>query len=572
MGALALAQQLASESAAPSSSLRITARAVLVDVIVTDSSGKPVIALPQSAFSITEDGKPQSISFFEEHAAEPVRAAMPNLPPNTFSNFSPFPEPPVVNVVLLDTLNTAMTLQMNMHAQVKRFLSQTPPGRRTALFTMGINLRLIQGFTDDPNVFSKALENKKNIEIEQATMLKAQIEDGSQKALIGMMNQRVDSHGSTAASPEMSASLQNFFAESDSARSNNRMLMTLANLRRLAAFLQGVPGRKNIIWFAQKVPGAFNVEGGAMQSSNPIVDDQIKETLGILSSERAAIYPISPRGVPGAGDIIETVDSSGGGPKDWISDMLNAQTLAEQSGGRATANTNGIAGAIEKISSDGNHFYTVSYKPVNGKMDGGWRKIGVKVDGGKYQLSYRRGYFAVDTGLAGNGSKKTAKAKARMQLEAQERADPLLSQMILGMPQTQQIVYRVAVTPTIAPARDAHGREDETHYSADFTIDEKDVALKQDASGKRKGSLDVLMILYDRYGTIVSREAHLAQLNLTPDAYALAQKAGVQLHGDFGVPKGDYWLRIGIYDKNSQKVGTIEIPLNEVTPLKIATE
>jgi len=31
------------------------------------------------------------------------------------------------------------------------------------------------------------------------------------------------------------------------------------------------------------------------------------------------------------------------------------------------------------------------------------------------------------------------------------------------------------------------------------------------------------------------------------------------------VPKGQYWLRIGIYDQSSAKVGTLEIPLSSVT-------
>ena len=93
--------------------ITITSRAVVVDVIVTDSSGKPVTGLGKDAFSVTEQGKPQTISFFEESGAtaraEPVE--MPRLPADTFTNFSPFPQPPAVNVLLLDSLNTRMESQ-----------------------------------------------------------------------------------------------------------------------------------------------------------------------------------------------------------------------------------------------------------------------------------------------------------------------------------------------------------------------------------------------------------------------------------------------------------------------------
>ncbi len=89
----------------PETTLHITSRAVLVDVLVTDHDGRPVKGLKQNAFTINEQGKPQTISFFEEHTgAQPgPPKEMPRLPPNVFSNFSPFPEPSAVNLLLLDS-------------------------------------------------------------------------------------------------------------------------------------------------------------------------------------------------------------------------------------------------------------------------------------------------------------------------------------------------------------------------------------------------------------------------------------------------------------------------------------
>ena len=36
------------------------------------------------------------------------------------------------------------------------------------------------------------------------------------------------------------------------------------------------------------------------------------------------------------------------------------------------------------------------------------------------------------------------------------------------------------------------------------------------------------------------------------------------MHGEIMVPKGQYWLRTGVYDEASRKVGTMEIPLSSV--------
>ena len=108
-----IAQSNQPQPVASQTTLRINSQAVLVDVLVTDHKGAPVTGLKQDAFTVTEQGKPQTISFFEEHTgATPLDQAktpeFPALPPDVFSNFSPIATPPAVNVLLLDALNTPL--------------------------------------------------------------------------------------------------------------------------------------------------------------------------------------------------------------------------------------------------------------------------------------------------------------------------------------------------------------------------------------------------------------------------------------------------------------------------------
>lgn len=60
-----LAQSQAPGSDPDQTVLRVSSRAVLVDVIVTDHKGQSVTALKRDEFTVTERGKPQTISFFE---------------------------------------------------------------------------------------------------------------------------------------------------------------------------------------------------------------------------------------------------------------------------------------------------------------------------------------------------------------------------------------------------------------------------------------------------------------------------------------------------------------------------
>jgi hypothetical protein len=78
-------------------------------------------------------------------------------------------------------------------------------------------------------------------------------------------------------------------------------------------------------------------------------------------------------------------------------------------------------------------------------------------------------------------------------------------------------------------------------------------------------------MVYDRYGNVISREDHLAALNIKPDAYTAFQQTGVQLHAELAVPKGNYWLRTGVYDQGSHKIGSMEVALSSVVPLQAST-
>lgn len=592
-----LAQTNGSGAAVPASAsdqdaaLRLDARAVLVDVIVTDNSGKPIDGLPKDAFSIAEDGKTQAVTYFEEHTGKAAvqSAQMPQLPPNVFSNFSPFPQPDVVNVLLLDSLDTTMESQGWVHKQALKFLKSAKPGQRMAIFTMDLGLHFIQGFNDDPTVLAAALEDKKNNAVQESVALKSRDQTVAEQTLGGMMSEAAPG-GGTSASAEAIASMQSFLAENDVARESDRMFVALENLQKLAAFLAGFPGRKNIIWFAEKPPSIFL--NGSGQSNNPAIGDEIRKTMAMLAAARAAIYPVDPGGTKsnmiysagtnlpkglsqgqamiGNGGYLTATAATDDSVRD--SDQIAAQIVAEQSGGHAYANINSLAELIAKISDESNHFYTLSYRPANERMDGVYRKIDVKVAGGHYRLAYRRGYFAVEDALPGSSMETVRKEVAELAAKNPGAVDPLVAFMALGMPETEQILYKIRVNPAEAPPNTPEKDKDKTRYKVDFALDTTDIALPADADGSHKGVLNVSLIVYDRYANMISREDHLVQLNFKPGQYEAVKQTGVQLHALLAVPKGNYWLRTGIYDRGSHKVGTMEIPLAAVKPAETAVK
>jgi VWFA-related protein len=594
-----LAQTAAPDVNTPASTLRINSRAVLVDVIVTDRSGKPVTGLKQDAFAVTEQGKPQTIGFFEEHTAAPEAAPqeMPKLPPNVFSNFSPNPQPPAVNVLLLDSLNTNMENESFVHSQAMKFLKSAKPGSPMAIFTMGQQLRFIQGFTADPVLLMAALNNKKNNEVEQSALLKGQGEADAQKNLLAQMR----AGGASAAAI---AILKRFFEEQENSQNLDRGLLTLGNLQRLATFLSAFPGRKNVIWFTESLPALFMIASNSRDlawiASNPGIDSEYKKTMNMLTAARVALYPVDARGVATVGffqaDKSNNQPAAPGQPAQWDqssssddtpsaqmrnediqrnSDQSKQENFAQDSGGRAFANTNSLSEVIDKIRSTTSDFYTLSYTPTDPKVDGGFRKIEVKIDHGGYALSFRRGYFATKTDGPSSAAAERSQQIQNLSAQNPESVNPLLLFMDFGMPQAQQILFEARIQPASrsdqSQAPDSNpAKEKGSRYTVAFAIDLKDLRLKLDSDGNHKGKLNISLIAYDRYGNIAGRNDQTITLNAKPDAYAVYQNYGVQVNADIEVPKGQFWLRAGVYDHASQRVGTMEIPLSSVVPLQTA--
>jgi VWFA-related protein len=604
-------QDNAPEPSAPETTLRITSRAVLVDVTVTDHDGNPVTGLKEDAFTVLDQGKPQTISYFEEHnRAEEAKknqgVVFPAQPANVFTNFSPIAPPAAVNLLLLDTLNTPMDSQMVVREQARSYLKNLKPGSRIGIFIMSLRLSFVQGFADDPAVLAAALGYKKNARPEPAVLLQSQEEANAQSNVVGMISAPVGGGPggtTTSGSASMISGMSDFLSETHYAQTSDREYRTLQNLQQLATFLGGFSGRKNLIWMSGDFPLAL------FGQTETRFEADVRKTVNLLNAARVSIYPIDAHGVvgnnlytaqsqmdpsisspsqllgPPAGMTAGSPNAGQGGfstsvmneTRDLNSSHSTMEMLARETGGQAFHNSNRLSDAINRVISSSANFYTVSYAPTDEKMDGTLRTIDVKVAGGKYTLSFRRGYYALDQDLPGAAQVAQRRALVSRSTEDPMLVDPLKAFMDFGMPQTEQILYKTSIHPIPekpdAPATErALGKGPQDRYAVDFAVDLKDISLERDADGNHDGTLNVTLIVYDKYGSVSNRKDHILQMKLKPDIYKLFQQTGVQIHAEIEVPKGQFWLRTGVYDQASHKVGTMEVPFSSVKPVETAAK
>lgn len=593
--------------------LRINSRAVLVDVIVTDKSGNPVTGLKKGAFTITERGKPQSINFFEEHrgltSEQMEKVQLPKLPPDVFSNYSPIAAPPAVNILLLDALNTPMADQMYLRQSAKNFLKSLRPGSRLAILTLSMRLHFVEGFSDDPALLAQALGYSKGDRAEPTVLVQSQEETAAQNTVIGLMNAQVGAGpGATtsAAAAGMIQSFQQFLAETSYSQTADREYRTVQALQQLASYLAAFPGRKNLIWLS----GAFPLDIFGLTDMR--FTDTTQKTVNLLAAARVALYPVDVRGgwthrLYTAENVLDptvrTPQQMMGPPEAFAPAGADPSTLnagqssvtetsgafahavtaesvasnssnaamdrvAEDTGGKAFYNGNDLTGIIQKVVSSSSDFYTLAYTPADTHMNGAFRRIDVEVPG-DYRLSYRRGYYARDEDLP--GAAQGAQTRAIQQAANSPGADPLQPFMDFGLPQTGQILYKERIVPAPASPDDAE-KDGKAHYKIDIAVDLKDLDLKLDSDGMHKGSLNLSLIVYDKYGQVASRRDHRVELDIKPNVWTVFEQTGLQLHADVEAPKGQYWLRTGIYDQGTQKTGTLEVPLNLVHPQQASVQ
>jgi VWFA-related protein len=386
MAGTAFAQSPPASDAA--STIKTTTRVVLLDVVVTDKSGKPVHGLKARDFTVLEDGKAQQVRGFEERGptvplATP-RAAM-KLPPNTYTNYISTQEPGAVSILLFDTLNTDRQDLTRARQQLMRYLSKLTPNDRIALFSLDSDLHLIHGFTDDPQALietAQTLSTKPNSMYNNARGVS---ESTAMAREVGVNK-----------NPKMYASVVHFLWNEQTGKEESRTFVTMQALNQLARSMAVFPGRKNLIWISGGIP--FDPSS---------TDPQMRRTATLLAATQIAVYPIDVRGVAYLGADAAAPDSVVFAPYGGSYDEMSGQdpellsvhqtmsTLANMTGGRAVFGRNDLDAAIRETVDAGANFYTLAYRPHNTDWNGKFRKITVKTSASDVKIQCRPGYYAV---------------------------------------------------------------------------------------------------------------------------------------------------------------------------------
>jgi hypothetical protein len=242
-----------------------------------------------------------------------------------------------------------------------------------------------------------------------------------------------------------------------------------------------------------------------------------------------------------------------------IAEHATMQQIAEETGGIAYFDRNDLQTAVDRAIQNGASYYTLAYIPKDKSDDGRIHKLQVTIpEAPSYHLGYRRGYVAVASGKAASATAATSLATA----------------MLRGAPSSSQIVFKLRVLPATDPLFKALPVQPGTagelspklkapleRYCLDYAADLHNAAFSQSADGLQHAAVEFVAVAYDRDGDRLNAIDQAYTINIDAAKYAQIMQKGLQMHQEIDLPAGEVYLRAAVHDLNSDRVGSIEIPM-----------
>jgi VWFA-related protein len=290
------------QDANPDATIRLTSRLVYVNVIVRDRSGQVVHGLTQQDFEIEEDGRPQTVDYFEAHTFDQSHAAPLTQPPATQPSTGAAPQleytnvakrdvaSGAINIILFDLLNTPQSDQLYARKQLVEFLQKLPEGQNAALFVLTGKLHMLQNFTGSSD---RLVAAAKSIRFDDQGTIRSKDETMQDSDLVKALARE----GAGGASGGMARSLDT----EDALEVDHRAHLTIQALGELARATSGYSGRKNLLWVSESFPISLGAQLEDVRFRSTPDLPEARETANLVANAEIAVYPISLAGLETSG-------------------------------------------------------------------------------------------------------------------------------------------------------------------------------------------------------------------------------------------------------------------------------
>jgi VWFA-related protein len=506
---------------------------VLINVVARDPQGRPLRDLKATDFTVTEDGKAQSIGSFdyenvEAPAAGPDQAESQGAPV-TLNLLTGKVAPTGLRdrrllVLFFDFGSMEVDQAQNAIDAAQAFVQkQMTAADLVAVVTFSTSLAVVQDFTNDRAAIAQALRGLSATEGE------------------GLQQSGASDQADTGAQFTADESEYNLFNTD----------LRLQAIGSLAKGMSALQQRKSVLYFS----------GGIGQTG---ADNQVQLRAAINAAVRSnvALYPVDVRGleamVPGGDATQGSMGGAGGYSGAAVNDEMDSKfgsqeamfALASDTGGKAFFDDNDFGKALSTVLRDTATYYVIGYRTTNRALDGRYRHVSVKLNRAKVKLEYRAGYY---------GPRDFA------HLSREDREQQLTTELMSDLPNTDLSLYLAA----------SYFRMNAEKYFLALSLVVPGSAVPFAASGdKDKATLDVLGVVRERRSQMPVGSAR-DTIKLAAGASEQIRRKNIQYETGFLLPPGSYHLKFVVRENQTGRLGSFEtdivVPDLKKAPLKMSS-
>lgn len=466
--------------------IRSTTTLVFLDVTVLDKKGHPVVkGLTKDDFTVTEDKKTERIFSFEEPDAHDGKSRNGELPKT---------------ILVLDQLNTSFQDFAYLRDHVRQFLLDQPDNLRseTELIVAGTQAtELLQGFTRSRADLLFALDH-----LPRAWPYRL-----------------------------------------DPGWASERVRQSYIALQQIAVQNRGMPGRKNVLWIGN------GISDSGFNPADPINDriqQYVHRTVNMMVEARISLFLILPRLQSGTMPTVQRPSHSVptvGGADPFA--QSNFSELAYKTGGEVFG-SNDVDREMGDSVQLGSKYYTLTYQPPDDKLDGGFRRIQVKLRNPELHVMTKAGFFSRDKKEAAESDDKTL----NMLTEAALAVIPMKA-------------LHVNLTKVVRHP-DAHTVE------ITAQLDDHKLGWQSVNGGLSETTVIVTAVGTSAHADILaSRVAKYALVARSQDASKLAD-VKPEITFTLRVPSGTKNIRVAIATNDGSRIGSADLTRKEIDALPAA--
>ena len=507
---------------------------VMVPVIVRDRQGNHLSGLKASDFMVKENARPRNLAVCEEVAsAGEITVPHRSIRDLAVVNNLEEPEKPERIVLLvIDTVNTPLSLQADARKQLLRNFADAFDGRTlvSLLLIERGGIKVVHDFTMNPAVLAASLRRFRGLTLEPGVSDQVDASDESQvENEIDELNSFADTGSSNAVAEQKRIAI----------------LTTIDAFEQIAQRVEGIPGRKSLIWVTAGFPFSISesdAAAGGRLSSGAGFDDiqpEYEHMWSLLNSANIAVYPLDIRGLENPMNLDATTGQRPN-PENVLRRSVRHQdsldtfrSFAEMTGGKAFFNTNDIGRSFREAAQDSSSYYMLGYY-LAGDERPGWHSLRVTLRGHRGSVRARNGFFV--------GKDKSA---SRDQELTQALKSPL---DFTGIPIVLRWHARIR--------QSNHGKTTLT-----FDVECPGTAFAIDSADRNHMSIDVLSVAKLPNGNVEDSRARKVDAHFSAENAEKIRHHGMQYAESLQLDSGNYTIRVVVRDNLTGTIGSVSAPV-----------